>query len=792
MVEYFKRHHNIDFTPAGIWTLDSTGKKQAVDSKRYDYLDWSNYPNDNMARTKIPKGIIILDIDDYKTVINQDSTITLLEHNITLPLGLYTQTSKPGSYHIYYSVTDSQLSNIGKTIRKLNKSNIDILTYGYVVFEWHSFSAHNELHEGDILPIPEDLLDMIAEHNNYKVPLDQAQTLSLSSNVQRANLVKAYIDGTLPSTTQAFNSFIKSVVPVQFHIKNKKAYKWSDFSISYPLINGIAVKLTTTRELDYQDHVLPTIHKILISLGINPSSSKSSAILGQILPSLPQHVSESAYNDSTDTRPFTDLVHTQTNTSFPLLRTAHLGRARFIHIDKYSLQPVPTKDGFFMEQSLAELYHPELFSLNEDGSQGKWDASFTPVVETVIDPYKEPYYLDEYSRHTVNLSIRSKYVRQAEPVQDENNILIRAVKSSVHPLYVPLLLRWYAEVIYGSSSPIMMVWMATREGVKGGTGKSMITLYLPAKILGAQASSIQEKTLTSGYSVSLDKRLLSLEEATTSGKQQQETYEAIKRLQSPVESMQNDKFGAMGARRVKVAISGSSNKLLSIDPSDRRILCLEPAHLEYGGYPRVNEPLPEADKQLLSKILHSEGDEYDVQLQGFANYIYSIYNEPMSDEMYRYLYHETIETIYRKDWVRTNITYTKSIMYNLIHPNDLVDSIHSDRAYDLIEYIEYVIRMYNAPLGKCSLSWKWFSGIAKMVASENDIDLTKASLSKALGEVKFANGSEWAVKASKNSNFPDWPKEMYTFAMTEEVYKEYIEVLNTLKNIPKDYIEGLD
>jgi hypothetical protein len=246
-------------------------------------------------------------------------------------------------------------------------------------------------------------------------------------------------------------------------------------------------------------------------------------------------------------------------------------------------------------------------------------------------------------------------------------------------------------------------------------------------------------------------------------------------------SIQNDKYGSNQARRVKVAISGSSNGLLALDQSDRRYLCLEPAHMD-GTIPATTEPLTYEEATRLDMLLGSEYDDsrYDDEIQEFANHLCWINSEAMSTTMYNYLYREAPETPYRTKWVGTGLNNVRSIVANLNSPKALVDSVHTERAVELPHMLQYVIEMYNEESNKCALSWRWFNEMAGMVAADEHISMSKTNLSRALGYITFSHGSSWAVENHLISSKREWPQDMYTFTMTARAIREYKQCLEEL------------
>jgi hypothetical protein len=203
-----------------------------------------------------------------------------------------------------------------------------------------------------------------------------------------------------------------------------------------------------------------------------------------------------------------------------------------------------------------------------------------------------------------------------------------------------------------------------------------------------------------------------------------------------------------------------------------------------GSIPATTEPLTRDEAQHLDRLLSSEYDDthYDDEIQEFANHLCYLNNDTLTEDMYGYLYREAPETPYRARWVRNGLNNVKSIMVNLTAPQALVDSVHVERSLELPHMLQYVVEMYNERLGKCSLSWRWFNEMARMVASDEHISMSKTNLSKALGDVAFSHGSTWAIEHHEDSSKREWPQDMYTFNMSRRAYLEYVKIIKSLED----------
>lgn len=786
LVTYFHDEHDLNITPAGFWKMGTDNKKQAIDAKRTDSLSWDKYPMDNMGRLFLEQDILVLDIDGATTTIDDKAkTIEIDDLGITIPFGLYTQTTQANKYHFYYSTDTTDIPN---RIKGLNESTIDTFTYG-TVFEGHSFSEHHKLHQGEIIDAPQDLLDVIEAWAVIKdiQPTTANVPLGIASNIQRFNVVKAFIDGTL-ETSKQWNAFFKVVMPNEYLPKRKSGLNIKKFPLSYDLFNKVAVKLTTTAELDFNEHVVPALSKLLEMWGINPESSKSQGFLwGNILPSLPQHESIFRYSVEEDDKTFQEHLNQQHGTQTPLFRVIEKSKIFYIEIDKFSQEPVEHGMSFYLDQKAAQALHPERDIVNEEGKVIGWDDS-VPLVYTINSPYEPQYLLDDkYGRHTINLYSPTEYIRRAElrGSVHKNNLVMKAVASTIGPQYLDLYLAYSAQILFGNASPTMVLWMAALKTEMGGSGKSVVTLELFSLMLGTAASAIDSKTVSSGWGdVVTSTKILSLEDMPDmSSKEWESIYSNIKQQNTNSYRKLNMKGGAMTSARVSIAITGSTNHRLNLSPSDRRFLCLEPAH--FHGF---TEPLVHDERLELAELLASH--DYDERLQEYVNYLYYIYDSGFSDDIREALFIEAPQTIYRPKWVSGGETNSQNIILSLPHPKDMLALTKigdDDQSNHLVSLFVMVLNSWNPETGKAAVSWKWFEEMLTYVQADKykDTQYSKASIEKML-HVDFKNTGKYADSWRKNlpdgveSTWSKWAFEGYMFPLSDEEAGNYQEVIAEL------------
>ncbi len=784
LVEYFDTEHDLLLTPAGKWMMDSNDKKKAIDAKRVDSLSWEKYPDDNMGRLFLTEDILVLDIDGAETHFNDDNTVTIVDLDITIPYGLYTQTTAQNKYHFYYAADTLDIPN---RIIAIHNSTIDVFTYG-TVFEGHTFSEHHQLNEGDIIDIPPLLLASIEEwvaENSLEVAVGNGE-LGMTSHIDRYNVVVAFLGDTL-TTTKQWNAFFKTVMPAEYHPKRLNGLNISKFKLSYDLFNKLAVKLTTTAELDFNEHVVPTLRKLLTMWDVNPDSKQSKTIMwGNILPSLPQHESVFRYSVEEDDKTFQEHLAQQIGTSSPVFRVIEKSKVFFMEVDRFTQLPVAHGGSYYFDQKAAQALHPERNIVSEDGKIVGWDDG-VPLVYTINNPYEPSYLLDKTGRHTINLYAPTDYILQAEPATtiDDSNLVYKAVCSTIGETYLELYLAYSAQILFGRSSPTMVLWMAALKTEMGGSGKSVVTLELFSLMLGAAAAGIDSKTVASGWGdVVTSTKVLSLEDMPNmSSKEWELVYSNIKQQNTNSYRKLNMKGGSVVSQRVSIAITGSTNHRLTLSPSDRRFLCLEPAHFH-----GLSDPLDDVERLELAQLLRSY--DHDERVQEYVNHLFHIYDKGFSDKIQSALFIEAPDTIYRPKWVSGGETNSQNIIHALPHPRDLMDLCKvapDDLSSHLLHLFVMVLNAYNPDTEKTAVSWKWFEEILPYVQADKykDAQYSKSSIEKML-HVDFKNVGKYAKTWRENlpsevdPTWSKWAYEGYTFPLSAEELKNYQTVVNEM------------
>ncbi len=806
VVDYFRQEHNLELTPAGRWVMGDDGKKKALNAKRVDSLEWENYPEDNMGRLFLRKEILVLDVDGSEVIFDKaNREVTLVELGITIPYGLYTTTTQSNKFHFYYKTNTDEIPN---RIVGLHNKTIDVFTYG-TVFEGHTFAKSHSVYRDSIIAAPYDLLMSIDEWVCDKKLLSSKadKGMGVTSHIHRYNVVVAFLEDTL-TTSKQWNGFYKTVIPAEFMPERKSGLKIDKFKLSYDLFNKVAVKLTTTAELGFYEHVVPALHKLLTMWGISPNSEKSKEIMwSNVLPSLPQHEAIHSYTPEEDTQTFQQLLKQQPDTATPIFRIINNSRLYYIEIDRFSQRPVAYGDSYYLDPTVAKGLHPERNVINNEGRVTGWD-DMVPHIHTMNSPYQPPYKLDGiYDRHTINLYSQTEYVIECESSAyiDKDNLVYKTIVSTIGEMcvlcgkngcscknsysYLDLYLAYSAQVLFGDSSPTLVLWMCALKTAEGGAGKSVATLELFSMILGTAATSIDSRTINSGWGdIITSTKILSLEDMPQLGlKEWENVYSNIKQQNTNSYRKVNMKGGAIKSERISIAVTGSTNHRIALSPSDRRFWCLEPAHLH-----GLTKPLNEEERFELSELLAKNGK--DERVQEYVNYLRHIFDEGFAPKIKKALFIAAPHTIYRPNWISGGETNSQNIIHYISKPRELFDICKvdiDDLSNHLKHLFEMVIVAWREDIGKSAVSWKWFEEILPYVQADRNKDnhYSKASISKMLN-VDFNTVSKFHWEAWRDvSNLPEgidpewatWAAQGYSFSLSFEQAENYKQIIKDMK-----------
>ena len=775
-----KNKLNKTLHPAGVFKWnEETQTKEVVQASVPFNTEWDDKYNIGKIRLEEQNCLLCIDIDgDKNFIINNDSfELVIFNTKLTLPKTFYTQTTKPGKYHLYYKIGKplSFRFSYAKT-----KSKVDLFTIG-VVFEWHSFSPHNEFYdEYDVVQLPKEVEQLILSHLNEA---DIKEKLIVVPNIERANIVKKFLNNEI-NNQKEWNIFFKNVFPNEYIEENKKKLSFKDFTLSYDLINKTAVKLTTTAQLSYDDAV-ETLLRIVEALGGNRSSSITEKnLFKHILPSLPQHEAIKPYSDA-DVETLEEALSKQGETNgYKVVRTIYNGEFGYVLVNSVTLEPVPFNETYILKKKTVEPLAQHLISYDHKG-RPIFDDSITPIVDFIYDINKSRAFMDEDYRLYLNAYTPTEYIKKAYPRKEKpNNIYTKAVRA-VMGEYTDLYDHYIANSLFGPP-PSRILWVATGEHVKGGTGKSFTTLLLPSKIAGPIVAQGEVRSVLAGWGDNwVNTRVLSFEDPEKmSAKEFNSFYSQLKRVGSNAMKRLNMKGGKIVTKRVNLSITISSNWKPPIPSSDRWIIAIEPLHVHDEEYKLSSEERFEITRRIAD-------EEYDNELQDYVDYLYYLSIEE-KDKYQKELYEEAPETKYYRKWMIGGTLPTKAIVPALTDPEALMSLVKKDfvpeGSLTLTDYLKFIIANYQPDTHKVGLPWEWFAGFVEFVIADRFVKSShsKKTMEEMLG-VEFTTnmGSkytkfrqpDWASKVGLPKEISHWKNSGYVFQISDEIIEKYKQII---------------
>lgn len=735
--DIFKSKLNLIVLPGGRWTFTQDGKKP-IDAQRSDTPEtnkWSAHPTDNMGRLFLQNNYLVVDVDGLFS--HQTQTHLVLTTGEELPITFYTYTSSKQNIHAYYHYPAHKVPTRTKSIVG---HKVDTFTYG-TVFEGHS---HTLPQSSNSIPNPDLPITSLPENHPYLKTLYNMPNYTHStpgeimptSNPTVYHAVKTYMKSNFLDLKKGpKNKYIRQILPYKYQPKEGRPDLSKTLNLDYSLINDVAAKLSGVAELSTAQ--LEAFLRLFIQrYGLDPDYKD--LLSNNILATLPSRDAIKVIQPD-DGLLLEEMMAQQAHTMYPIFRTSSVSgreaKLAFIRLDKVLKEPVPFNGSFLIERKLAEVLNPERQRVDEAGKPTYWDDQVS-LVEIINDPTQPAIsYNDLYP--VVNIALKTEYMKQVTPHKTdtiEQNLIYKAYKSIVPKEYLELILTWTAQVIWAPAPPIMVPIVATSESTEGGTGKSIITLSIISKILGTAAAALDSKTFSSGWGDTLvGKKLISLEDLEKQKSANWDMLSAqIKRLFSGAQTVLNMKGSHVTQDKLTLSMSISSNHLIPILNSDRRSFCLEPAHLD----PTLpNKPLSLQDSEDLDILIIS--DSYSEPLQEFTNYLYYIYQQPLSTEMHSYLYRAAPHTKYRNKWLGANRSYSARIPSLLSLPDDLLALI-PDTSYQVPDgpsfrdLLVYLTQLYSHRTHKVPLSWKWFQYMIACTGNEELLEKSKTSVAQAM------------------------------------------------------------
>jgi hypothetical protein len=212
-------------------------------------------------------------------------------------------------------------------------------------------------------------------------------------------------------------------------------------------------------------------------------------------------------------------------------------------------------------------------------------------------------------------------------------------------------------------------------------------------------------------------------------------------------------MSALGLKVTMTALSGSTNSYPSITNANRRMLCLEPAHL---GENPVTSPLSQEDQFKLTELDRDHSDKYAVELQDYTNHLYHLFVQEMPAEIHKALYHEAPVTEWMEKWMlnSSNNSYSTLLalqndaeaFWSYLHLRRLASNDYDIDQQQFIACMQYFIQMYSYESSRKTsyISWEWFRAILLLTQAKPKEDSSKQDVLSALGDAKTLTPSQWS------------------------------------------------
>jgi len=671
------RTKGIKLAPAGIWERDENGKKRPIVAFRADGLDFSDYPEDNIAKCRIeeieaPEGMRVL-------VVDADSEIGLKTAMSMLPQceeTFNTQTSQSYKRHFFFYVPKDKFEEF-RAIGVL--PDVDILTYG-VLFEAHFFNeATYQLPDFDkpILELDEQgqellLTSLSAKNTNY---CGQEHTGFV--NKEMAHLVIAFTRGELdissgrPDAKVNRNNLFKQITPK--HMKTKGQRRFEAPPLSHDTFNTIALLVAKNLKIP-NDIVQPFLEKLLTEVYEVDLNSKETHkhLYNSILPTLPYF--ESLYNPMEDFREFDELIEQNStdnqkdkNYKWVLFATNKNGTTKYVQVNKFNYKLRNINGVKLFDESFIRKLYPNL---------AKDDLAEVPHLAITANPYEDIVIYDEENEvFTLNTLHPSKYKVSASARADkpDNVLTLMIEKFFLNKEHEEFYYHWLAHLMYGNKPINTVVWFASEANAEAGTGKTILTSALPAQLIGFdQATTVDSNVASAGWGQIFETKLLSYNDLNQMRDQEWlNLYAKIKdEGTNSTSKLRNNKGGDVVKSLLGVCQSGSSNFIPKVDGSDRRFFIVSPKE-------RLKDQWG-ADE--IHRIFEEERLQTHQEIQEIADYLKYLYEEH-KNKFRTELYTRAPMTAEKKESAQKG-AHSHSLLVRIMHsPKDIFDLFKEKTAY---------------------------------------------------------------------------------------------------------------
>ncbi len=615
---------NISIHPAGEWTRNTEGKKEAINANRADGLDFADFPKDCIAKYRIEE--VVAPDDMRLIVIDADSQVGKDTAEKLFPQVKDTfsyQTSQSYKRHYLFYVPSDSFEEF-RAVGALD--DIDILTYG-ISFTAHFFKdADYELPDftKPILTLDEKsqgiILASVDEKNaSYKGTKEHMSF----SNKEMAKLVIAYADGKLDisekdkASQTNRNNLWKNLLPK--YLKKKGQRKFVAPELSHDIINTVALLVAKNSKIP-NDKLLPFMEKLLVEVYYLKLNSKLTQqhFYSSILPTLPYF--ESLINPMDDSREFDELIADNTtentkdrNYKWVLFCSNKNGTSKYFQVNRFTYELREINGATLFDESYIRKWYPHL---------AQDDIAEVPQLTLSSNPYAELVEYDEKNEiFALNKFIPSKYKKDAQPtVTKPDNVLTQMIdKFFSNAEQEDFYYHWLAHLMFSSKPVTVVVWFASASNAVAGTGKTILSSALPAHLVGfKQALTVDSGVASAGWGAIFETKLLSYNDLNKMrAPEWDKLYAKIKDEASHSTSkLRNNKGGDITTTTLGICQSGSSNFIPKLDVEDRRFWLVSPKErLDKNGADKIHD-IFEGDKE----ATYSE-------IQEVANYVAYLFQE---------------------------------------------------------------------------------------------------------------------------------------------------------------------
>ena len=789
--EVIKKFQDIGITlcTGGIIDYDTTTMKKSPHSpnslKVLDGVTKIN-PKHNILKHRIEKSPYI--------VIDADGIDLDVLHKIypTLAKTFFTQTTKPGNRHYYVLPPEgeewAQINSKGAATHITEHNTVDKTkgtpTYdilkNFNVFESHYPEVNTNYLVDDQYPparLTQAEFQLIYKLLNANNKVVAHSSIMVINNPIIKQAVAAYLEDK--ANTKQLNLLINFISSHDYRESQKESPRKKFPPLNHMDFNLIAFKLTYCGLAHEQRDLF--LEKLLGDhYGMNLNSPQSKQHLQSIYSTLPRY---EEYTAATRDEKIDKLLGrvSYDEVTAPVKYIAK-------GVDAYSLVHLDTYQFIEMEEGAHTLLPGQVVRLVNESStfsltkeQATAYLRSIPRFKLITNPFKPKlWYDDRLDILCLNTLDKSEYYTRATATELKPNNTITKAITSIAGEYEDRYYVWLAHLVFAPTSIQTACIMYTAGAIKGGSGKSALTMHIPIR-LNQSSSDIDHSKIKADFSISK-----SVGHAIYNDIKDPETWAGVLALSKNAmtggsRSTKSNKYGLDSITEESISMSASMNFVPAIPESDRRSWVLKPQHLE-----GATEPLSLKEADELHYIL--EGTLLSVHhadLQELANYLLYVYNNRTDDDE-RFVsgrVEDKDRTPYWYQCTTADKSYSASLLGSMkLGHLELVSLIDEDGADEYRDLITFMVWQYQqrASHGPVVLPKQWFKAMLELVRSSDEQlhDKTKA-IAAALG----VESNEF-----KNRGYAKYKTEIIP-GISTHTYKEWSPGVAFQVDIPEDIIE---